>query len=206
MLYARRPAPAARFAVIALCALAASKEAYPAQTPHVSMTGRSIQAIRYWVGTGSTTIDLNGTGLIPGTEGYARVDARPGLTTVQAETQGLMPALQLGAEFLTYVLWAVSPEGRAINLGAVLPDSKERGRLRATTRLQTFSLFVTAEPYAAVRQPGETVILENSIRRNTKGRVAVVNDYQLVKRTQYKTPGNPPALSMDLKNVPLEIY
>src|SRR5579862_3115145 len=96
MLYARRQAPAAKFAVIALCSLAAPMEACLAQTPPVSMTGRSTNAIRYWVGTGSTTIDLNSTGLIPGAEGYARVDARPGLTTVQAETQGLRPPRQLG--------------------------------------------------------------------------------------------------------------
>jgi outer membrane protein OmpA-like peptidoglycan-associated protein len=105
-----------------------------------------------------------------------------------------------------YYLWAVSPEGRAINLGEVLFDNSGKGTLKATTQLQSFSLFVTAEPYSSVRQPSEMLILENAVRKNTKGRVFVVNNYQLMKRTQYQKLGNPLALSMDLKNVPLALY
>jgi outer membrane protein OmpA-like peptidoglycan-associated protein len=114
--------------------------------------------------------------------------------------------LQLGAEFLTYVLWAVTPEGRAINLGEMLLDSGGRSTLKTTTQLATFSLFVTAEPYFAVRQPSEMLVLENAQRPNTKGRIFVVNDYKLLKRSQYQKLGNPLALSLDLKNVPLQMY
>ena len=104
------------------------------------------------------------------------------------------------------MLWAVSTEGRAINLGEVLYDNDGKGKLQTTTQLQTFSLFVTAEPYAAVRQPSEVLILENVLRKNTKGRIFPVNNYPLMKRAQYEKLGNPLALSLDLKNVPLEMY
>jgi len=113
---------------------------------------------------------------------------------------------RLGTEFLTYVLWAVSTEGRAINLGEVLYDNSGKGKLQTTTQLQSFSLFVTAEPYSAVRQPSEVLILENALRKNTKGRIYPVNNYPLMKRSQYQKLGNPLALSLDLKNVPLEMY
>src|SRR5271165_1226823 len=96
----------------------------------------------------------------------------------------------LGAEFLTYVLWAVSPEGRAINLGEVLFDNSGKGKLKATTQLQSFSLFVTAEPYSAVRQPSEMLVLENATREGTKGKRFTVDNYQLMKRNQYRKLGN----------------
>ena len=73
------------------------------------------------------------------------MEAKPGVTTVEAEVYGLKPPTQLGAEFLTYVLWAVSPEGRAVNLGSIPLESSGKGKLKATTQLQSFSLFVTAE-------------------------------------------------------------
>jgi outer membrane protein OmpA-like peptidoglycan-associated protein len=135
-----------------------------------------------------------------------KVEAKPAVTNVEAKIQGLTSPTGLGAEFLTYVLWAVSPEGRAINLGEVLFDNDGKGKLKTTTQLQSFSLFVTAEPYAAVRQPSEMLILENALRKNTVGRVYAVNNYELMKRSQYEKLGNPLALSPDLKNVPLEMY
>jgi outer membrane protein OmpA-like peptidoglycan-associated protein len=88
----------------------------------------------------------------------------------------------------------------------VRPDRDGRGTLKVTTPLQSFSLFVTAEPYAVVRQPSEMLVLENDVRNNTKGRLFIVNDYKLMKRSQYQTRENPLALSLDLRNVPLEMY
>jgi outer membrane protein OmpA-like peptidoglycan-associated protein len=139
-------------------------------------------------------------------DGQAKVEAKKGVTTIQAEIGGLSSPTRLGTEFLTFVLWAVSTEGRAINLGEVLYDNSGKGKLQTTTQLQTFSLFVTAEPYAAVRLPSEVLILENALRKNTKGRIFPVDNYQLMKRSQYEKLGNPLALSLDLKNVPLEMY
>jgi outer membrane protein OmpA-like peptidoglycan-associated protein len=193
-------------ALVALCLIATGVEAQTPQIATANLTGRTITAIGYRVGGGSTMVDLNSTGLIAQASGQAKVEAKPGVTTVQAEIQGLTPPTPLGAEFLTYVLWAVSPEGRAINLGEVLLDNNGKGKLLATTQLQTFSLFLTAEPYSAVRQPSEMLILENALRKNTKGTIFVVNNYQLMRRSQYAKLGNPLALSLDLKKVPLAMY
>jgi hypothetical protein len=113
---------------------------------------------------------------------------------------------KLGAEFLTYVLWVVSPEGRAANIGEIQLDDSGKGKLKATTPLQTFSLFVTAEPYFAVRQPGEMLVLMNELRKGTKGKIIIVENYQLITRTQYQKLGNPLALMPDLKSSPLEMY
>ncbi|HEY1336856.1 MAG TPA: OmpA family protein [Bryobacteraceae bacterium] len=193
-------------AAAALTAAAAAVQAQIAETPSSGLTGRSIQAIGYPVGGGSVTVDLKNTGLIHEADGQARVQARPGVTNVEAEVRGLTPPTDVGAEFLTYVLWAVSPEGRAINLGSVMYGSNGRGKLKATTQLQSFSLFVTAEPYAAVRQPSEMLILENAVRKGTKAKLFPVTEYKLMKRSVYQKLGNPLALSMDLKSIPLEMY
>lgn len=173
--------------------------------PPSSLTGRTIQAIGYPVNT-STSVDLKDTGLIGRPSGQAKVEVKPAVTRVETDIDGLVPPTQIGSEFLTYVLWAVSPEGRADNLGEVLFDSNGRSRLKTTTQLQSFSLFVTAEPYSAVRQPSEMLVLENAARAKTKGRLFVVQDYKLMKRSQYQKLGNPLALTLDLKNVPLDMY
>lgn len=178
----------------------------PEQVPAADLVTRSITAIGYQVGAGSTTVDLKSTGLIPQATGQAKVEAKPAITTVDAQVEGLTPPLQLGTEFLTYVLWAVSPDGRSNNIGEILLDKSGKGSLKGNTQLQTFSLFVTAEPYAKVRQPSEMLVLENQLRKNTKGKVFIVNDYKLMKRSQYAKLGNPLALSLDLKNVPLQMY
>jgi outer membrane protein OmpA-like peptidoglycan-associated protein len=191
---------------VAACLPATTAQAQSAQTLQSSFTGRSIKAIGYRVGGGSTMIDLKNTGLIAGANGQAKVEAKSGVTAVELQIEDLSPPTSLGTEFLTYVLWAVSPEGRAINLGEVLFDKNGNSKLKATTQLQSFSLFVTAEPYYAVRQPSEMLILENAVRKNTKGSIFVVNDYQLMRRSQYQKMGNPLALSLDLKNVPIEMY
>ena len=193
-------------AAVAFCLPALIIHAQTPQAPASSLTGRSIRAIGYEVGGGSTMIDLKSTGLIAQADGQAKVEARRTVTTVEAKIGGLTSPTQLGTEFLTYVLWAVSPDGRAINLGEILFDNNGNGKLKATTQLQSFSLFVTAEPYSAVRQPSEMLILENALREHTKGRIFVVNNYPLMKRSQYQKMGNPLALSLDLKKVPLEMY
>ncbi len=195
--------------LLAVLAFSLPATILPAQTPPgpgSSPTGRSISAIGYNVDRGSTMVDLKSTGVIAQVNGQAKVEAKRAVTTVEAEILGLTSPTSLGAEFLTYVLWAVSPEGSAINLGEVLFDNNGKSKLQATTQLRSFSLFVTAEPYAAVRQPSELLILENALRQDTKGRIYPVSNYQLMKRSQYQKLGNPLALSLDLKNVPLEMY
>src|SRR5437764_1027606 len=110
---------------------------------------------------------------------------------VQEAFERLAPTPRIGAEFLTYVLWALSPEGRATNLGEVLFGSNGQGELKTTTQFATFSLFVTAEPYFAVRQPSEILVLENVTPKNAKVKIFPVQNYKLMKRSQYEKLGNP---------------
>jgi outer membrane protein OmpA-like peptidoglycan-associated protein len=154
----------------------------------------------------STEVDLTGTGLMAVGSGQAKVKAGTGATSVEAELQNMAQATTLGTEFLTYVLWAVSPDGRSNNLGEIMINKDGKGKLTASTAFQTFSLFVTAEPYFAVRFPSEMVVLQNELKKNTKGKIFPVDNYPLMRRSQYQKMGNPLALTLDLRNVPLNMY
>jgi len=167
---------------------------------------KSTHAVGYQVGRGSTKIDLLGTALLSQAEGQAEVEAKQGATTVKLECKNLVSPTKFGTEFLTYVLWAVSPDGRTANLGELVVNEDGEGKREASTPLQMFSLIVTAEPYFAVRMPSELVVLENELRKGTKGKIFVVDSYQLMKKAQYQKKANPLALGMDLKNVPLQMY
>lgn len=125
---------------------------------------------------------------------------------IEVAITGLMQPTKLGTEFLTYVLWAASPEGSTGNLGEVIIDKAGQGKLSASTPFQTFSVFVTAEPYFSVHQPSELVVLENDIRPDTKGKIFMVDNYKLMKRSQYQQMQNPLSLAVDLRHVPLEMY
>src|SRR5688572_28438074 len=137
------------------------------EAPPRDLISKSIKAVSYQVGGGSTKIDLRSTSLAPYAAGEADIEANKGITKVEVEVSGLIEPTKLGAEFLTYVLWVVSPEGRFSNVGEIQLDNSRRGKLKATTPLQTFSLFVTAEPYFAVRQPCEMLVMENGLRKGT---------------------------------------
>ncbi len=175
-------------------------------TPASDLVSKSTKAIGYQVGGGSTKVDLKGTSLIPLANGEAKVEAKKGITKIEVMIAGMEQPTKFGTEFLTYVLWVVSPDGRTGNIGELMINKLGQGKLQATTQLQTFSLIVTAEPYFSVQQPSELVILENEVRKDTKGKIFDVSDYKLMKRGQYQKMGNPLALSPDLKNVPLEMY
>jgi outer membrane protein OmpA-like peptidoglycan-associated protein len=175
--------------------------------PVSDLVSKSTKAIGYRVGGGSTKVDLKGTSLMPRANGVVKIEAKKAITKIEAQVMGLgQPSAKLGTEFLTYVLWVVTPDGRTSNTGELLINRNGQGKLEATTQLQTFSLIVTAEPYFSVRQPSELVVLENEVRDDTRGEIFEVNDYKLMKRRQYQKMGNPLSLSLDLKNVPLEMY
>ncbi|MEJ2111233.1 MAG: OmpA family protein, partial [Acidobacteriota bacterium] len=167
---------------------------------------KSTQALAYQVGGGSTRIDFEGTDLMPNAGGEAKIEAKKGSTSIESKFKALDDPSKFGAEFLTYVLWAVSTEGTTVNLGEVQINKKGEGQLKVSTQMQVFSLVLTAEPYFAVRAPSELVVLENRMRKNTKARMFLVQAYSLMERGRYQKLGNPLALSLDLKNVPLEIY
>jgi len=192
--------------VAALAANAASQA--PQEIPASSLISKSTVAIGFTVGGGSTKVDLTGTSLMPQASGEAKVQARAnaGLTNVEVTVMGMTPPSNLGAEYLTFVLWAVTPEGHTSNLGEILINKNGQGKLNATTPAQTFSLIITAEPYFAARVPSEMVVLEMETRKNTKGKLFPVTEYKLMKRSQYAKLGNPLALTPDLSRVPLEVY
>ncbi len=167
---------------------------------------RSTNAVGYTVGGGSTGINLKGTDLLPQAMGEAKVEAKQGATTVELKCKGLASPTKFGSEFLTYVMWAISPEGRAANMGELSVNENGEGTRKSSTPMQMFSIIVTAEPYFAVRMPSELLVLENEVRKGTKGKIFIVNDYKLMKKAQYQKKANPLALTMDLKKVPLEMY
>ena len=167
---------------------------------------QSTRAIGYQVGAGKTKVDFKGTALMPQTAGVAEVEAKAGYSGINATFQKLGPATQFGSEFLTYVLWAVSPDGHTSNLGEIQVDKNGNGKMTVSTQMQTFSLLVTAEPYFAVRMPSELVVSENELRKDTKGKQFVIDKYPLLKKARYQKLANPLALTIDLKAQPLDLY
>jgi outer membrane protein OmpA-like peptidoglycan-associated protein len=164
-----------------------------------------VEAVGYKVGGGSTKLDLNSNDLMPEATGDAKVEAKKGTTSIEINVKGLSQPSKFGSEFLTYVLWVITPDGRTGNTGEILIDKNGEAKLSATTPAQTFAMIITAEPYFAVRVPSEVVVLENDVRKNTKGQIFPVNDFKLMKRGQYEKLGNPLAMTPDPK-VPLQAY
>src|SRR5579864_1858638 len=172
-----------------------------------SVVSRTTRAIKYAHRSGATKINFRGTDLMPAAEGQARVESKRGAMEVEAEFSGLDKPTAFGNEYLTYVLWAISPEGRAVNLGEVLVGDNHRSKVNVTTDLQAFALVVTAEPYYAVRQPSNVVVVENIVRDDTKGTIEAMNTkYELMDRGGYIPTGykfDPVVLSARL---PLEFF
>jgi outer membrane protein OmpA-like peptidoglycan-associated protein len=164
----------------------------------VTVVARTTKAINYRHLSGPTEIDFRGTVLMPFSKGQARVESKRGAIRIQAQFEKLEPATRFGPEFLTYVLWAVSPEGRADNLGEVLVEGS-KSKLDVTAQLQAFALIVTAEPYFAVTQPSEVVVLENIVRPDTLGSVEEMDaKFDLLQRSQYTfVQGNSKPAPMD---------
>jgi outer membrane protein OmpA-like peptidoglycan-associated protein len=175
-------------------------------TFRVNVISRTVQAVNYQHRSGATKLDFAGTDLMPAARGEAKVNSRRGSIAIEAEFAGLEKPTSFGNEYLTYILWAISPEGRAANLGEVLVGGS-KSKLSVTTDFQAFALIVTAEPYYAVRQPSNVVVLENVVRVDTKGRTEAVNaKYELMERGGYIPTGykfDPVILNAKL---PLEFF
>jgi outer membrane protein OmpA-like peptidoglycan-associated protein len=173
----------------------------------VNVVSRSVRAVNYEHRSGASKLDFAGTDLMPLANGEAKVNSKRGSIEIDAEFGGLQRPTSFGNEYLTYILWAISPEGRAVNLGEVLVGDNHRSKLRVTTDLQAFALVVTAEPYYAVRQPSNVVVLENVVRESTKGTTEAVNaNYELMERGGYIPTGykfDPVVLNARL---PLEFF
>jgi outer membrane protein OmpA-like peptidoglycan-associated protein len=174
----------------------------------VSVTSRTTKAINYNHRSGPTNIGFRGTALLPEARGEATVESRQGVIRIDARMEKLQPAAKFGPEYLTYVMWAITPEGRATNVGELLL-SGGKTKLDATTELQSFGLIVTAEPYFAVTQPSDVVVMENFVTKETTGTIEQVDaKYELLQRGQYTLNVNPAEISaprLDRKT-PLELY
>src|SRR6185503_14381517 len=166
----------------------------------ITVVGRTTPAINYRPRRGDTKVDFQGTALMPQARGEAKVSGEQGYMNVEATFDNFGSASSFGAEYLTYVLWAVTPEGRATNLGEVQIDGND-AKIKVTTELQAFGLIVTAEPYFAVTQPSDVVVMENVVRAGTEGTVEVIQaKYELLRRGSYLM--NQDAAKLKLK--PLE--
>jgi outer membrane protein OmpA-like peptidoglycan-associated protein len=174
----------------------------------VTVVGRTTPAINYRHRGGATTIDFRGTPLLPDARGEAKVESKQGYIEIEVEFDRLVPATKFGREYLTYVMWAITPEGRATSLGEVLLNETS-SKLNVTTELQAFGLVVTAEPYFAVTQPSDVVVLENVVRDDTRGAVEqVAARYELLKRGTYLMDMDPNTLKVRTldRSTPLELY
>lgn len=203
---------AALFLSIAGMAVIWAQEPAPEQKPEsgplsrVTLVVRTTKAINYRHLSGPTRIGFRGTVLQSQARGEARVESRRGAIHIQAQFDKLEPASRFGPEFLTYVLWAVSPEGRADNLGELVLDG-QKSKVEASEQLTAFALIVTAEPYFAVSQPSEVVVIENVVRPDTVGKVEEIDaKFDLLQRGQYETTVQagyvPPAVS---QGIPLSL-
>jgi outer membrane protein OmpA-like peptidoglycan-associated protein len=179
----------------------------PTPTYRINVVSRTTRAVSYRHRSGATKINFQGTELMPGAAGEAKVESKRGALKIEVEFSGLDRPTSFGGEYLTYVLWAISPEGRPVNIGEVLVGDNHRSKLDVTTNLQAFALIVTAEPYYAVRRPSNVVVLENAIRSDTVGATEAVDaKYELIDRGGYIPTGykfDPVILNAKL---PLEFF
>jgi outer membrane protein OmpA-like peptidoglycan-associated protein len=195
---------------LTVCGLAPTQFAL-AQVPiyRITVVARTTKAINYHHRSGSTKIGFRGTALMPEARGEAKVESKQGVIKIDADMEKLGPATQFGPEYLTYVMWAITPEGRATNVGEVLLNHSGKTKLDATTELQSFGLIVTAEPYFAVTQPSDLVVMENFVRHDTTGTIEEVDaKFELLQRGQYVLNVAPREIQprpLDPR-VPLELY
>lgn len=182
----------------------------------VTVVEHSLQAVNYEYRSLPTEIDFRGTVLLPNSKGHATIESKRGRTEIDAKFDKLTPPTPFGRQYLTYVLWAISPEGAPHNLGEIVPNGGDSAHVHVTTDLQAFGLLVTAEPYSAIRQPSDVVVLENQVRPDTIGRIQPIQaKAELLSRGQFtydkqasmsSVAEEMPKVSMDEYEQLLEIY
>jgi len=190
----------------------APASAEPTPIFRIEVVARSTQAVNYLHRGDSTKIDFQGTALMATAKGVAKVQSERGVIHVHADFKDMAAPSTFGPEYLTYVLWAISPDGRPVNLGELTLDHYGAGsssKIDTTSDIQTFGMIVTAEPYYAVTQPSDVVVMENQIRPDTVGVQELVNArYELLPRGTYTFQGHAPGfvpIVVGKKN-PFELY
>jgi outer membrane protein OmpA-like peptidoglycan-associated protein len=185
-----------------------------AETPifRVEVVSRTTQAVNYRHRGGATKIDFQGTPLMPAAKGGATVESERGVIRISANFKNMSAPSSFGPEYLTYVLWAVSPDGRPVNLGELTLSDYGMGsssEIKTTSDIQTFGLIVTAEPYYSVTQPSDVVVMENIVRKDTLGVVEDINaKYELLPRGTYTSHGRTSMFKPIVvgKKDPFELY
>lgn len=197
--------------VVSMCVLLSLQPNSLAQdTPYkirVDVVARTATAVSYPHRGGSTTIGFRGTRLQPGARGEAKVESKQGYVEIEVEFDDMIPANRYGREYLTYVMWSVTPQGRSTNLGEVILKGT-KSKLNVTTDLQTFGLIVTAEPYFAVTRPTDRVVLENHVRKDTEGQVQEITaKYEATDKAQFALEKMPRDLKPTLidTSLPLDL-
>jgi outer membrane protein OmpA-like peptidoglycan-associated protein len=174
----------------------------------VTVVERTTEAVDYRDRGGTTQVDFKGTSLMPAVDGNAKVTGHTGRLAIDATLRHLAPPRGFGPEYLTYVLWAITPEGRPLNMGEIRPNDDGNSRLQVTSGLQEFGMIVTAEPYFAVTRPSNLVVAENIVRQDTAGGNHPISaKFDLLEKGQYTvnlTPDQLPATTAD-KKTPLEL-
>ena len=155
---------------LVLCTGLVSAQTQEPETPAADTISRSIKAVGYIVGGGATKVIFVPTSAISQGSGEAKVEVKKGPTNIELKVQSMPQATTLGTEFLTYVLWAITPDGHTINLGEVPIDKDGQGQLNATTQLQTFAMIVTAEPYYGVRLPAKSLSSKMTPRKTPRAK------------------------------------
>jgi outer membrane protein OmpA-like peptidoglycan-associated protein len=178
----------------------------PKPVYRIDVVSRTVKAVSYRNRSGWTRLDFKGTSLAPAVKGKIEVNSRKGYIQVKASIRSLPPATKFGGSYLTYVLWAITPNGNPKNLGEFLVNPDGDASLNVTTDLQAFGLIVTAEPYFAISQPSDVVVAENILRQETLGKTeALEASYDLLPRDSYPTLASGPAQPKS-DDIPQELY
>jgi len=176
-------------------------------SPTSTTVSRTTKAMHYRLQGGTTKIDFRGSDLLQGASGEAKVEGKKTNFEIDVKFQGIEDATKFGLEYLTYVLWAVSPQGRPVNLGELNLDKNGNAHVKAFTDLQTFGMIVTAEPYFAVTQPGNMVVME-SVSISGAATESIDASYELVTRGTYSSTNahiQDAIFGID-RNTPLELF
>jgi len=173
----------------------------------VTVVERTVKAINYRYRSDPTMIDFRGTVLLPKAKGEAIVQSKQGRTDIDVHFENLNEPQRFGLEYMTYVLWALTPDGRPHNIGEVVAGSSDKAHLHVTTDMQAFAMIVTAEPYSAVRQPGNVVVLENAVRPDTEGKIEEVEArVELLPRGLYSYHVSEPSPAANAPKVSMREY
>jgi len=178
----------------------------------VEVVQRTTAAINYLHRGGSTRVDFQGTPLMADGKGQAKVESERGVIHINADFKRIKPPSSFGPEYLTYVLWAISPDGRPVNLGELTLSDYGNGsdsKIETTSDIQTFGMIVTAEPYYGVTQPSDVVVMENIVRPDTQGVREEINArYELLPRGMYTSHGHASGFTAIRvgKKDPFELY